>query len=213
MQKFKSLAIVFAIGIFLLLFLVFDWSFIVSLLISGGILAAALILLEPIPKIGDTELLNVIDGERFQTLYNQAAEKLDQIKDLTEKIENQEIKERAEELNESGQTIMAYLERYPEKISSVEHFLDYYIETAYKIINSYQEIESLQRRKTKLRRLKDETLESIEYLIYIFDQHYEGLQQQTLTELTLENELLESTLQQSVEEIRALRDAEKEKVK
>lgn len=206
MQRHDILAPLLSLLLFFLVFLGLNFPFLLSLIIGVLGYGASYYLLKPAPKYLNFEELNEQDAIELENLFKRAQGNIVAIEEGADYIQDSRIRAKSKELAKIGQTILVYLEDRPKLMSGKRHFLDYYPETARRIIQQYHEIELGKVSEEKFKDIRSQTLESIEYLIIVFKNQNDSLHQSTVTQLTLENELLEETLQLSEEEVKRIHE-------
>lgn len=184
-----------AAGVFLILFILLDWSIIVSLLIAVGIFFGVYNLAKPVLKIGDIELSQLEDGIEIQNIYIQAIEDVASIRTSSDSIQNPVIKEKSKRLASIGQDILNYLENNPKEISRSRHFLTYYLPTGEKIVDNYLLLKKANVSEDKFVLITERTEESLDLLTKVYKNQRDGYHKNRVMDLEVQTELLERTIQ------------------
>ncbi|WP_419775383.1 5-bromo-4-chloroindolyl phosphate hydrolysis family protein [Ignavigranum ruoffiae] len=179
---------------FLLMFLLFKWYWLISLLLAVGIFVAVYLISQPANKIGDIDLDNLKNGLEIKDLYVTAQQDLLKMKEDYQALANSRLKDQVQHLIQIADDIMLYLADHPREISKSRHFLEYYFETAAKIINNYHQIHLTHISNQKLEQIGQKTLESVSLLDQIFTKQLEAYHEDKLFALEIETDLLEKTI-------------------
>lgn len=180
--------------VFILLYLVLEWSVMISLLLATGIFVGVYLINQPVRKIGDVELERIANGEELNQIYLQAQADIYRLQETAQAINHPQVSQEAQELGEIGQDIINYLEDNPIEISQSRHFLDYYLTTANQILDNFLTIKRANVSEDKQILITDRTLESLELLQNIFRKQRDGYHTDRLVELEVQTELLEKTI-------------------
>lgn len=179
---------------FLIVFMIFKWNFFVSAGLSVlsyiGVSLASI----PVKKIGGISVEKIDQGERISRIYDTAEKNLEQIKDFGRIIQDQEISKKVKMLIEKGDSILNYLTNNLKSISTSEHFLDYYLGTANRIVKNYSEMEGTSVSPQKAQLIKDETSQSLDYLQELFTKQMDSYYDDKILSLEVESDLLEKTV-------------------
>lgn len=110
------LAGIAAAAAFLLLFFAFQWNFFLCAGLSVALFIALALLIRPQKKIGQMEVSAVSGGEELYQKLEEAREDLDNIGRLMEQVEDETVRAQSRHLHETAGSILAYLEKHPNKI-------------------------------------------------------------------------------------------------
>lgn len=89
---------------------------------------------------------------------------------------------------------MKYLSNNYKAILPSEHFLEYYLGTANRIIKNFVEMQNTSISDTKSELIRKETIESLDYLQDIFTKQLDSYYEDKIVSLEIESELLEKTV-------------------
>ena len=89
---------------------------------------------------------------------------------------------------------MNYLSNNYKAISASEHFLEYYLGTANRIIKNFAEMQNTSISESKSKLIRNETLESLDYLQDIFTRQLDSYYEDKILSLEIESDLLEKTV-------------------
>ena len=194
MAKQNLLAGLISSIVFLFLFLVLKWNVFVSLIFAVAIFSAVYLLTKPIRKIGNIELENLVNGLELHELFKEANFDLETMKDQVNHISDPSVKEKVTSLAGVGQDILNYLEENPKEISKSRHFLEYYFETAKRIVINYVKLAKANISESKFSHITEKTIESLQLLDKVFVNQRDGYHEDKLMALEVENDLLEKTI-------------------
>lgn len=82
------------------------------------------------------------DGENMYNIIKSAKEMTSEIKNVSNKIEDESLVQNINEIYEISNKIIDTLSKKPEKLRQVHNFLNYYLPVTLKILNRYDEIEN-----------------------------------------------------------------------
>lgn len=117
-------------------------------------------------QIGPVEDINEIKAEE---LIKDSEKALADIIEKSQKIEDFDFKTKIDPLIESTKDIIKLVKKYPDKALSLNKFADFYLPTAAKLVESYQEFESLDTDDVKIRKFMEEIKGSIKTIAEAFD--------------------------------------------
>lgn len=180
--------------LFLVTLLLFKWHFLVSAGLSILTYFGVLLVTAPIKKIGNVSVEKIDQGERISRIYEQANENIRQINKQQTLINDKEVFEKIGMLSEKGSSIMNYLSNNYKAISASEHFLEYYLGTANRIIKNFAEMQNTSISESKSKLIRNETLESLDYLQDIFTRQLDSYYEDKILSLEIESDLLEKTV-------------------
>lgn len=103
---------------------------------------------------------------------------LQQIRDANDRIPGEEISRKIDRIEEITRHILQYLKKHPERSSELHTFLDYYLPTTLKMLNTYAELDAQQldgdniaATKQRIERILDKVVEGFELQL---DKLFEG---------------------------------------
>lgn len=180
---------------FLITFVGFNWNIFVSLGLALLLWLAISLLATPVKKIGSMPIAQLEQGERLSKIYNTAQADMKEMQSKQKTIKDHKIQMQANSLLMIGTSIMNYLTNHPQAISQSEHFLDYYLNTANRILKNYITLQNAQVSEEKWRLVQSETAESLTYLNKIFTKQRDSYFKDTILQLEVESDLLEKTIE------------------
>lgn len=117
-------------------------------------------------EIGPVEDINEIKAEE---LIKDSEKALTEIIENSQKVEDLDFKTKINPLIESTKDIINIVKKYPDKALNLNKFADFYLPTAAKLVESYQEFESLDTDDIKIRKFMEEIKGSIKTIAEAFD--------------------------------------------
>ena len=140
-------SMVFSLGTAALFFAVScwgaGWNFAVSGILSLLLYGALLLLTKPRKKIGGVDVELISGGEELEKKLQEAREDFASIGQSMAAIEDLELKRESQRLHKTAGNLIHFLEKNPEKIMSARRFIDYYQDTASKLLKKYVELQKL----------------------------------------------------------------------
>lgn len=179
---------------FLIMVFGFKWNFFVVAVLSVLVYFASSFLLTPVKKIGNVAVEHIDQGERISQIYDRADKDIKDMISYQRAIRDPDLSEKARLLAQKGVDIENYLTNNLRAISASEHFLEYYLGTANKIISNYVEIEDSRISPEKASLIKSETSDSLDYLLDIFTRQLDSYYDDRILSLEIESDLLEKTV-------------------
>ena len=125
------------IAVFLVLALGLHWNFLFSAALGVGIYLGLWFLLAPKADPITLYFAQRPDGGEMQALMEEAERDLKAIRSAVGRITDVRTHEDALALTETGDRLYRYLREHPEKISSANRFLTYYLDTVGRILGQY----------------------------------------------------------------------------
>lgn len=193
----KAAAIFSAVGAgaaFIVTLFVFNLPVIADVLIAMGAYAGLCLLTKPRRRIGGMDVDFLQNGEELEKKLLEAKEDYESITRSIERISNSEVREEARKLAETSASIIKYLEANPHKIPQARQFIDYYQDSASKLLVKYIELENSNIETDAISRLKNNTRTALSTLNTAFCGQFEKLMRGELTDMQAELELLEQTV-------------------
>lgn len=181
-------------GAFLTMLFGFGWPFIIDLPIAAGIYAGLYMITKPKRSIGGLDIDFIENGDELELKLAEAKEDYDNIISSIGKIRNPEVKNEARKLSETSEAIIKYLESNPPKIRQARQFIDYYQDSASKLLQKYIDLESSNIETEAICKLKNDTRSALITLNEAFCGQFERLMRGELTDMQAELELLEKTV-------------------
>lgn len=184
---------IFSAGLFLVMFVNVQWNFFVSLGIAAAVYVGITLLFRPSRKIGKVSADNIDGGEELLKRLETAQQNSQNIERSMRRINNNEVRAEAEKLHAVSDNIIGYLTENPDRIYAARQFIDYYQETAAKLLSRYEGLESTGIFTDDIERQKSDTLEALRTLNAAFAKQYEKLLSGDMTDTDAEIRLLEKT--------------------
>ena len=192
MQNMASIISALAAGgIFVVLLFVLKWSLIIDLPIAAGTYFGLYMITKPARKIGNVNIELLDDGEELEKKLEQAIEDYENIRKSVGKIIDLQVKETAQKLCETSAKIIEYLENNPEKIRQARQFIDYYQDTAAKLLKRYITLQNSEIDNAEVSRLKKETKSAFITLDTAFNNQFEKLMRGELIDMQADIDVLE----------------------
>ncbi len=181
-------------GVFIFLLFVLEWFIAVDLALAAGTYAGLYLLTKPKHFIGNTEIEFITGGEELEKKLLEAKEDFNSISKSIGKIDDLQVRNEAEKLTEISAEIIKYLENNPMKIRQARQFIDYYQESASKILSKYIELQNVSIETSEIIKLKKDTRNALATLNTAFNGQFEKLMRGELIDMQAEFALLEQTV-------------------
>lgn len=185
---------IIAAGIFLLLVFAVKWNLFVSLAISAAAYSGLTLLFKPIKMLGGVDADSIDGGEELLKRLEAAQEGFLRIESSMRQISDESVRSEAEQLHASSARIIQYLTAHPDRIFAARQFIDYYQQTAAKLLSRYAELESTGLCTDEVLRQKSDALEALKTLNRAFSQQFEKLMSSDMTDTDAEIRLLKQTV-------------------
>src|SRR5699024_8316578 len=117
-------------------------------------------------EVGPVEDINETKADE---LIKDSEDQLREIIENSQMIEDLDFKTKINPLIENTKDIINIVKKYPDKALNLNKFADFYLPTAAKLIEYYQEFESLDTDDIKIRKFMEEIKGSIEKIAEAFD--------------------------------------------
>lgn len=194
----KELAIgilsgIFSSVLFIVMFFDMRWNFLVSLIIAAAVYIGITLLFRPVRKIGDVDADSINGGDELLKRLETAQENSRNIGRSIRRINDREILEQAAKLHTVSEKIIGYLTERPDRIYSARQFIDYYQQTAVKLLSRYAGLEEAGIFTDDIVRQKADTLDALRTLNTAFAKQYELLMSGEMSDTDAEIRLLEKT--------------------
>ena len=199
-NKLKTIVVNVGSGIFsgilfLLLFFFFHWNLLVTLILSLGSYIGLSLSFTPDKKIGSVSMQNIAGGEELEQQLTEAKKTFHNIQQVVKQIKDSEIAEQAQKLNQIAAELIGYLEKHPDKITYARQFINYYQETASKILSRYAELEHTGLKTKEVLQLKENSKKALQTLHIAFEQQFQKLVKNEMIDMEAEIRLLEQTVE------------------
>ena len=178
-----------AVLFWVLVFLV-KWNFFVCLGIAAAVYVGLSLLLRPVKKNGGVAAENFSGGFELLKRLDAAQKGFQKIEDAMLEINDSSVRSEAEQLHSVSAKIVEYLTAHPDRIFAARQFIDYYQETAVKLLSRFAELENARLRTNEVMRQRSDTLDALKTLNRAFEQQFEKLMSNEMTDTDAEIRLL-----------------------
>ncbi len=193
--RFDIINTIVAIIIFILLFSVLNIEIIISGILAILIYIGSSLLFAPNNKL---VLLGIKDSNKqkeYMELLDNGYENYSKLVDLKNKVSKPHIKQECNDMILKISKILKYLEKHPNKIGENKKFFTYYLETIYKIVNSYYEISSQDVHTKEIEEVIKKTENSLTIINKSLDDQFTKMLQNDALDLDTEVDFLKSSMQ------------------
>ena len=180
--------------LFLVLVFLVKWNFFMCLVISAAVYVGLSLLLRPVKKIGRVSAESIDGGFELLKRLDAAQKGFQKIEDAMLEINDSSVRAEAEQLHSVSAKIVEYLTEHPDRIYAARQFIDYYQETAVKLLSRYKELEASGLRTNEVMRQRADTLDALKTLNRAFEQQFEKLMSNEMTDTDAEIRLLKQTV-------------------
>lgn len=181
--------------VFLFLLLVLHWAFPIALLIGAGLTVALQFMTRSVDRIGTTPVYKIQNGQEALRVFRETRKNLDEMRQLQYRITDGALFKKIDSLVRVGMDIFFYLTGHPDKILPSEHFLEYYLSTANRILKNYVEMQNAHISDDTFSAIRTKTFTAIEYLQTLFTNQRDGYHLDAIQDLEEESDLLEETIE------------------
>ena len=193
--RFDILNTLAAIIIFVILYSLLNIPIILSGVLAILIYIGSSLLLAPNNKL---VLLGIKDSNKqkeYMKLLDNGYESYGKLIDLKNKIFKQNVKQTCNEMTSKIAKILKYLEKHPNKIGENKKFFTYYLETIFKIVNSYYELSSQGLGTKEIKDVIAKTEDSLVLINKSLDEQFTKMLQNDALDLDTEVDFLKSSIQ------------------
>ena len=193
--RFDIINTIVAIIIFILLFSVLNIEIIISGILAILIYIGSSLLFAPNNKL---VLLGIKDSNKqkeYMELLDNGYENYGKLVDLKNKVSKPHIKQECNDMTLKISKILKYLEKHPNKIGENKKFFTYYLETIFKIVNSYYEISSQDVHTKEIEEVINKTENSLIIINKSLDEQFTKMLQNDALDLDTEVDFLKSSMQ------------------
>ena len=176
--------------LFLVLAFLVKWNFFVCLAIAAAVFIGLCLILHPSKKIGGVNAESIDGGFELLKRLDAAQRGFRKIEDEMLEINDSSVRAEAEQLHSVSAKIVDYLTEHPDRIYAARQFIDYYQETAVKLLSRYKELEASGLRTNEVLRQRSDTLDALKTLNRAFEQQFEKLMSNEMTDTDAEIRLL-----------------------
>lgn len=180
--------------LFLVLVFLVKWNFFVCLAIAAAAFIGLCLILHPSKKIGGVAAESIDGGFELLKRLDAAQRGFQKIEDAMLEINDSSVRAEAEQLHSMSAKIVDYLTAHPDRIYAARQFIDYYQETAVKLLSRYKELEASGLRTNEVLRQRSDTLDALKTLNRAFEQQFEKLMSNEMTDTDAEIRLLKQTV-------------------
>lgn len=186
-------------GVFVLLLFLLDWSIFIDIPVAIGTYAGLYLMTKPRRRIGGIDIDYIENGEELEQKLIEAKKDCESIQKSIVKIGDLQVRNEAEKLSETSRAIIEYLENNPSKIRHARQFIDYYQDTASKLLSKYIGLQDANIETEEIIKLKKDTRSALATLNKAFSGQFEKLMRGELTDMQAEIELLEQTVKMEMD--------------
>ncbi len=190
----RILAAVLGVGIFVVLNVVLKVPFLLAAILALILHGTARKSLDPTRSVGRVKVdFAKYDAEKRHILQEASAD-LRNIDTVLKQIQSPDIRTRGRRVYETGNRIIEYVTKYPEKITIARRFFNYYLETASSILVKYLDIQKTRIQTQEIRQLGERTSQALEILETAFEKQFGKLMVDEIMDIESDINLLETTL-------------------
>ena len=193
--RFDILNTLIAIIIFILLFTILEINIIISGILAMLIYIGSALLFAPNNKL---VLLGIKDSNKqkeYMNLLDNGYDNYEKIINIKNQITKPHIKQECNDIIGKISKILKYLEKHPKKIGESKKFFAYYLETIYKIVNSYFEISSQNIHTKEIEDVISKTEKTLVMINKSLDDQFTKMIQNDALDLDTEIDFLKSSIQ------------------
>lgn len=193
--RFDILNTLIAIIIFILLFTILEINIIISGILAMLIYIGSALLFAPNNKL---VLLGIKDSNKqkeYMNLLDNGYDNYEKIINIKNQITKPHIKQECNDIIGKIAKILKYLEKHPKKIGENKKFFTYYLETIYKIVNSYFEISSQNIHTKEIKDVISKTEKTLVMINESLDDQFTKMIQNDALDLDTEIDFLKSSIQ------------------
>lgn len=188
------LAVLLSFGLFTLLSLTLHFPLLLAIGLSLAAYLGFTLLLKPIIRIGKVDVETLAGGNELKAILDEARADLREIGEISRKAPHGEIKEKTAHLALSGDKILDYLEKHPNKIREGRRFTSYYLNTARDILGKYMDLAASDYNSEKMSALYQSTSSAMDTLNAAFDRQFNNLVENDIIDIQTDIEVLKNTI-------------------
>lgn len=136
------------------------------------------------------------EPDSASTVIAEGRSRIRQIREANIALPGEEISAKLDRLEEVTTRIFAYVESHPGKLPDTRRFMDYYLPTTVKLVNSYREFESQPVQGQNIQNAKKEILEILDTINAAFEQLFDTLYQEDTMDISTDISALKAVLAQ-----------------
>lgn len=182
------------LGLFLLSFFGLNLGIIASSVFAVGGYVGGSLLFKPALKMGGIRIEGVKNSEEIQEMLDEAKKDMNIIRTVSVTAHHQPIREKANRLYHSGESIIRYLAENPSKISKTRRFFSYYLDTGADILEKYMKLARTNYKTADMENLYQSTSNAIDILNEAFDKQFTKLVENEVFDIESDIKVLEDTL-------------------
>lgn len=195
----KEIGSIFTSLLGAVLFFAIAWQilglgWIVSVILAAGVYGGLTLFTKPKRQLGGIDVEEIPGGQALEQKLAEARADFKSIGSSMESIEDPQMKLESRRLHETAGRILKYLEDHPEKIMTARRFIDYYQDTASKLLEKYVRLQKTGLSTKEADRLKGQTKQALLVLNRAFAGQFEKLMQNELMDMDADIRLLKQTM-------------------
>ena len=167
--------------------------------ILAGILSASVYFLanrifKPKEVLVEKALIGKTGNERVDKLLEEANEYILKLREYKKTVANENIKGKLEAIEEVTMKILNYIVEHPDDISNVRRFINYYLPTTNKLLNSYIELETQQSATPNIAGSMKKIDDMLDTIIEAFNKQHDSLYEYKAMDIGAEIHVMEDIL-------------------
>ena len=178
--------------LFLLLFVGLSWDPLVALALSAGLYGGIYLVLAPLSP--NRRLTSSGDKEDFRRVMENARADLAVLAQAEAAMSAPQGKAQVRRLWNTGSSMVAYLEREPEKLPQARQFFLYYLDTAAHLLERYLDFQRAGVRSPEVRDILRKTEQALPLLNQAFEKQFTQLMAGELLDTQVEIDVLQAAL-------------------
>lgn len=186
-------------GIFIILLFLLKWSIFIDLPVAVGTYVGLYLITKSKRRIGNTDIDFIENGEQLEKKLDEAKEDYNSIKQSIHKIIDLQVKNEAEQLAKTSAAIIEYLENNPLKIRHAGQFIDYYQDSASRLLSKYINLQNSNIETAEIIQLKKDTQSALCTLNKAFNEQFEKLMRGEVIDMQAEIDVLEQTVKMEMD--------------
>lgn len=191
---FDILNTIISIIIFIFLYSILNIQIIVSGILAIFVYIGSSLLFAPNNKL---LLLGIKDSDKqkeYMKLLDNGYENYGKLIVIKNKIFKQNVKQECNEITTKISKILKYLEKHPKKIGESKKFFTYYLDTIYKIVNSYYELSSQGVKTKEIKEVMEKTENTLTLVSKSLDDQFARILQNDALDLDTEIDVLKGSI-------------------
>lgn len=142
------------------------------------------------------EALKEKEPDSADAVIAEGRSRIRQIREANIALPGEEISAKLDRLEEVTTRIFAYVERHRNKLPDIRRFMDYYLPTTVKLVNSYREFEAQPVQGGNIQNAKKEILEILDTINAAFEKLFDTLYQEDAMDISTDISALKAVLAQ-----------------